>query len=192
MAPSKITGLWDDGYALDLHTTGAEFLGYDQFDHPQFDTHYTELGGLLHKLKYGGDHSPAAQLAAAAAQFVSAWKVGAQVIVPVPPSRPRPAQPLVDVAQRLATALDLSLDMDSLQKVRETPQLKGVNEYAKRLELLAGAFSVKGDALHGRRVLLFDDLFRSGATLNAITKALKDSGVSAVFALTLTRTRTRS
>ena len=192
LAPLRITGLWDDGYALDLHTTGADFLGFDQFGHPQFDTHYTELGGLLHKLKYGGDLSGAPRLAAAAAEFVRAWNVGVEVIIPVPPSRLRAAQPLVDVARRLAAELDLELDTETLMKTRETPQLKSVDDYAKRLELLAGTFAVAGTAMNGRRVLLFDDLFRSGATLNAITKTLKDSRAAAVFALTLTRTRSRS
>lgn len=44
----------------------------------------------------------------------------------------------------------------------------------------------------GRHVLLFDDLHRSGATMNAITEALYDDGDAAeVFALTITRTRSR-
>lgn len=121
-----------------------------------------------------------------------AWKVNVEVVIAVPPSRARAAQPLVDVAQRLAKELDLRLDTESLKKTRETPQLKSVNDYSKRLELLAAAFSVQGAALNGRRILLFDDLFRSGATLNAITKTLKDSGAAAVFTLTLTRTRSKS
>ena len=60
----------------------------------------------------------------------------------------------------------------------------------KRLELLGGAHSIEGDALRGRRVLLLDDLYQSGATLNAIARLLKEAGgVSAVFALALTRAR---
>jgi predicted amidophosphoribosyltransferase len=44
--------------------------------------------------------------------------------------------------------------------------------------------------VQGRRILLFDDLYRSGATMNAITAALYDEGAAAdVFALTITRTR---
>ncbi|MBI4500693.1 MAG: ComF family protein [Gemmatimonadetes bacterium] len=192
MPPSKITGLWDDGYALDLHTRGAGFLGYDQYGHALFDTHYTELGDLLYKLKYGGDSSGADRLAAVAAEFVRGWKVNPEVIVPVPPSRVRVAQPLVEVAQRSATELNLTLDTESVKKTRDTPQLKSVIDSAERRKLLNGAFSLQGTALNGRRVLLFDDLFRSGATMNAVTKTLKESGVAVVFALALTRTRSRS
>ncbi len=44
--------------------------------------------------------------------------------------------------------------------------------------------------VQGKGVLLFDDLFRSGATMNAITAALYDEGGAGnVFALTITRTR---
>jgi competence protein ComFC len=44
----------------------------------------------------------------------------------------------------------------------------------------------------GRKVLLFDDLYRSGATMSSIAAALHDQGGSGdVFALTVTRTRSR-
>ncbi len=48
------------------------------------------------------------------------------------------------------------------------------------------------DRVQGRSVLLFDDLFRSGATMNAITSSLYDQGTARdVYALTLTRTRSK-
>jgi competence protein ComFC len=44
--------------------------------------------------------------------------------------------------------------------------------------------------LHGQGILLFDDLYRSGATMDAITAELYESGKAMdVFALTITRTR---
>jgi competence protein ComFC len=44
-------------------------------------------------------------------------------------------------------------------------------------------------AVKGKCLLLFDDLFRSGATMNAITQSLYEHGAADVFALTITQTR---
>ncbi|MBK9112867.1 MAG: hypothetical protein IPM88_14660 [Nitrospira sp.] len=47
---------------------------------------------------------------------------------------------------------------------------------------------MQSDALKGRRVLLLDDLYHSGATLNVIARLLKEAGgASVVFAMALTR-----
>jgi predicted amidophosphoribosyltransferase len=63
-------------------------------------------------------------------------------------------------------------------------------ETEQRQKLLAGAHSVDAAKVKGRKVLLFDDLFLSGATMNAVADVLlKKGGASKVFALTLTRTR---
>ena len=44
--------------------------------------------------------------------------------------------------------------------------------------------------VHGRSIMIFDVLYRSGATMNAITEALYDQGdARVVFALAITQTR---
>jgi len=75
-------------------------------------------------------------------------------------------------------------------KVKQTPQLKNVFDFKERVVALADAFTVEKAKIRGKRVLLFDDLFRSGATMNTITECLTtDGGAQVVYALTLTRTR---
>jgi len=77
-----------------------------------------------------------------------------------------------------------------VRRTREVPQLKDIFGYDDRWRLLAGLHDVDRGRLEGRRVLLVDDLFRSGATMNSLTAALYDEGRAAdVFALTMTRTR---
>jgi predicted amidophosphoribosyltransferase len=59
-------------------------------------------------------------------------------------------------------------------------------DYDKRAEALEGAFSISKALTKGKRFLLFDDLYGSGATVSAITEALKAGGARAVYLLTLT------
>ena len=74
--------------------------------------------------------------------------------------------------------------------MRDTPQLKNIYDLDERLAVLDGAHTVDVAATRGKQVLLVDDLFRSGATMNAITTALFEQGeAAAVFAFTISRTR---
>lgn len=99
--PRKIDGPWADGRVLDLHSTGSEFLGYDEYGHEQFDTRRTEVGELLYRLKYRSDASAVEEIGAVAEKFIRAWRVRFDVIVPAPPTRTRRVQPLHQIADEL-------------------------------------------------------------------------------------------
>ena len=67
--------------------------------------------------------------------------------------------------------------------------MKDVGDFAARVAALEAAF-VSDRGLEGRSVLLLDDLFQSGATMNVAARTLKRQGlVKSVCALALTRTR---
>ncbi|MFZ0890753.1 MAG: phosphoribosyltransferase family protein [Candidatus Binataceae bacterium] len=185
----KIPGRWRDGYALDLHTLSSTPIGHDAFGHMQFDTTYSEVGGLLYRLKSKGDRKVVTEIVGAAEKFIRSWNPPIEAIVPVPPSSQRPLQPVMVLAKELGRRLGLPL-VDCLKKTREARQLKNVSDFDERLRLLKGLHKVDRSATRGKRILLFDDLYRSGATMNAITDALYDEGEATdVFALAITRTR---
>jgi predicted amidophosphoribosyltransferase len=187
--PTVVVGAWDDGRTLDAHVSHSEFLGYSEYGHTQFETTRTELGELLYRLKYRGDRSTVPAIARVAHDFVREWNPLVDVIVPVPPSRARSLQPLFEIAHELGRLLGLPVDKSSVRKTMATPELKNV-ELDQRLDLLGRAHSIDGSALRGRRVLLLDDLYQSGATLNAIARLLREAGGAfAVVALALTRAR---
>jgi len=190
--PRKIRGKWADGYALDLHTTSSTFLGYDGYGHPQFETVRSKLGELLYKLKYRADPSAVDSIAETAAEFLAEkWRLNVDLIVPVPPSNTgRKRQPVLEVATAISERTGIGLCLDDVVKVKQTPQLKNVFDFKERVAALEDAFTVEKAKIQGTRVLLFDDLFRSGATMNTITECLiADGGAQVVYALTLTRTR---
>lgn len=192
--PKKIAGRWRAGYTLDFHTTSSVYVGDDEFGRPTFETTRSEAGELLYQLKYKSDASALTAIVDAAVGFVDRWKRGGglvvDVLVPVPPSRQRPSQPVLLVAEALAQRLGVPCAASAVTKVRDVPELKNVYDFNERDQLLAGAHQIDKAQIQGRKVLLFDDLYRSGATMNAIASALYDSGEAAdVFALTITRSR---
>lgn len=190
--PKKISGRWRDGFALDDHTISSEYVGDDEFGRPQFDTKRSDIGELLYRLKYRSDMSTVPSIVDAVASFLNSWNPGVGLIVPVPPSRTRASQPVLVVADALAQQLGLPCASTCVTRVRDVPELKNVYDYDERTRLLTDTHSVDKAELQGRKILLFDDLYRSGATMNAISAALYDQGgATDVFALTITKTRSK-
>ncbi len=188
--PMKIPDRWRDGYTLDYHTIKSDFVGYDEYGNARFATTRSAIGELLYRLKYQSDQSVIAEIADAAAAFVRGWVPVIEMIVPVTPSRARPVQPVWLLGEAVASRLGVRFDRDCIRRVRDTPELKNVHEYGERIRLLQGTHEVSRDRTEGHKILLFDDLYRSGATMNEVTANLYDQGgASDVFALTITRTR---
>ena len=190
--PRKIYGSWSDGYVLDLHSTGSTYIGDNEFGHPQFETHRTEIGELLFRLKYRSDETALMELVEAASSFIRKWAVKPSMIVPVPPTRAyRKLQPVARLAEELGARLKIPTTHDAIRKQKQFAELKNVYDGEERRKLLEGAFVVNSSRVKGHRVLLVDDLYRSGATMNAIADVLLSSGATSVFAFAFTQTRSR-
>jgi len=189
--PIHLTGPWDEGFALDFHTAGSQCLGDDAYGHPQFETTRTPIGELLYKLKYLSDRSTVEALCQTAAEFIEGRGWDLNLIVPVPPSRSRRRfQPVRVLAKEIRRLLGWQSCPDCVIKTRETDELKAIFDYKKRLGQLTGAYSVTTDKVMNQNVLLIDDLYRSGATLESVANVLRNVGrARKVFALTFTRTR---
>lgn len=187
--PRKIMGQWRQGLSLDLHTLRSDFLGHDEYGHARFDTVRSPVGELLYRLKYGADRAAVGEIAEAAAKVIDRWRPAADLLVPVPPSTPRPWQPVTVLAEAIGRRTGIPV-LHAVTRVKESPKLKDVFDLDERLRILAGLHVVDAAATRGKDVLLFDDLYRSGATMNAITEVLyRDGAAKEVFALTVTRTR---
>jgi predicted amidophosphoribosyltransferase len=187
--PRQILGRWRQGFALDVHTIRSVPVGYNEFGHMQYDTTRSEVGELLFKLKNRADTSTIGEIAQTASEFMNQWHPPIRVIVPVPPSNARSIQPVALIASAISERLQIPL-VDCVTKTRNTPQLKNIFDLDERLKALEGAHAVDVGATQGKTILLFDNLYRSGATMSAVTTLLYEQGQAAeVFALTVTRTR---
>lgn len=190
----EIRGNWRAGYALDIHTVSSRLLPDEMYD-----TERTEIGELVFQVKYRHDRSKIQPLAEIAAEFIKQkFAVDGHpvlpyisAIIPIPPSNTnRPFQPVTEISKEIGRLLNRPIRTDYLTKIKWTEVLKNLSVESKRLEI-QGAFAVQSQDLKGRCVLLFDDLYDSGATLTEATKALHEQGsVRHVLVLTLTQTRT--
>jgi competence protein ComFC len=187
--PMRIPGAWKEGYVLDYHTKSSEFIGDDEYGRPQFNTVRTPAGELLYQVKYRRGKAALTDLISVAAEFIRGWGPPVKAIVPVPPSRPRPSQPVLQIAEGIGRILGIPV-RDVVRKAPNAKELKDVFGYHERLQLLARAHRVASADLHGKSVLVVDDLYRSGATLNAVAASLRAQGkVREVYVFCPTRTR---
>jgi len=192
--PKMITGNWKHGWALDQHTIRSTASASDSIGHSTFDTERTEIGEALYKLKYRGDRAQVEPIAQTVANFIRGRSelTDIKAVLAVPPSDTRRSfQPVEVVAARIGAMLDLPAPDDYLLKAKQTIPLKGVTDKRTRREELEGAFAVADQRFADQHVLLFDDLFRSGETLKAVTVALLFLGNAAKVSV-VTATSTRS
>jgi ComF family protein len=116
-----------------------------------------------------------------------------QCILPVPlhPKRLREREfnQSVLLARPLAARLGIPVDLDAVERVVHTPPQSASTE-AERRKNLRGAFRVrKPECVKGRSILLFDDVYTTGATLEELARSLLGAGARQVSGLTLARAR---
>lgn len=173
----EICGNWDQGYVLDKHTLSSEYIGENEYGHPQFDTKRSEVGEALFKLKYRGDKSQAAPLAAQVAKSIVPKFEKVSLIVPMPASNARAWQPVNEVANELGKLIDVPVFDDIVVKVASDAGAKQLKDMASKDEkdaALEGKFTINdGISNNGKwNALLLDDLFDTGASMEAVAANL--------------------
>ena len=113
-------------------------------------------------------------------------------IIPVPLHKTRARERGFNQAAVIAAALakQLRLPVDEASLIRSSGSEKyraGLDPKGRR-DTVAGAFAVRHPRLvENENVLLIDDVFTTGATVNACAEVLVASGARNVFALTIAR-----
>ncbi|MBM2850902.1 MAG: ATP-dependent helicase RecQ [Anaerolineales bacterium] len=145
--------------------TGPWLAGWALDFHSRFsgaDHDRSEVGELAYLYKYRSERHLARELAARWAELLAAHPElpRPDAVIPIPPS---------------------------LVKTRTTKPQKEMTALAQKQANVAGAFALKGD-MRGKRLILVDDLYDSGATLAEAARVLARAGVASLVVLTLTKT----
>lgn len=113
------------------------------------------------------------------------------VLVPVPLHPTRQREREFNQAQRIAEAVSRATGIPHasrcLRRRRET-ETQTVLSRAQRAVNMRKAFAITGRyPLNGKRVLLIDDVFTTGATTNACARVLRSAGAAVVHVWTVAR-----
>ncbi len=148
---------------------------------------------LILAFKHGDRTDAAPAFAGWMARAGQALVRDAELVVPVPLHRWRLLRRRYNQAALLARSLAADAGLifapDLLVRRRNTPSQARLSPSARRRNV-AGAFAVRPSrraGLGGRRVLLVDDVYTTGATVEAAARALRRGGAQGVDVLTLCR-----
>lgn len=157
---------------------------------PAFDTmraavRYGDVARTIAlRLKYGGRVGLARTIAAAMQRHMTG--LDDTLFIPVPLHRGRLWKRGYNQAALIARALAGEdrerLNLEALIRTRATPYLRAMNA-KERAKTVRGAFAVASKlnaTISGKRIVLVDDVYTSGATTNACAKILKRSGAAEV------------
>lgn len=141
--------------------------------------------------KYGGKVSLAEPLARLMVDRLPALNE-IDLIIPVPLQadrlREREFNQSLLLADRIGEHLHIPVLSTALIRMAPAPPQTTLSR-RERLNNLRGAFAVpRPDSIAGKRILLIDDVFTTGTTVNACSKTLRKAGAGPVFVLTLGRT----
>lgn len=150
------------------------------------------LTHLIHKLKYQGYRVVARYLAQKMAESMQEYPEYQDYpyLVAVPLHRVRLRERgynQSDLIARHLARLTNKKWIRPLQRVHYTLSQTNLHR-TQRLSNLNGAFRVyKAAEIRGQNLILIDDVFTTGSTINEISKTLKAAGAAKVAALTATR-----
>ena len=189
-----VCGLEMTSAAGDGHLCGSCLRRKPSYSSARAIVHYQDpVTTLLHRLKYQGDITvfPALQnIVAQSKPFATAEN---ERVIPVPLHIHRLRQRGFNQSLLLANLFfpenRASILPDTLHRIRHTAPQTGLDGTMRRKNVRK-AFAVrKGEQVRGKKILLVDDVFTTGTTVDECSKVLLTAGAREVHVLTLARVK---
>ena len=142
------------------------------------------LREIIHHLKYSDRVSLAKPLGEILKQCLHREAFAGEFIIPVPLHRSRQRERGFNQAELIANQLGLPVAPGILKRRKNTPSQTGLSRNERKRNL-ASAFEVTREVKG--RVIVVDDVYTTGSTMNEIARTLKRAGAERVEVLTVAR-----
>jgi predicted amidophosphoribosyltransferase len=177
----------DECFALSLHTVLTEQGGFVR----------TPIGQMVREAKpydtgwNAGSKEKAGKLAEMLSDFIRVHPtyLRAPLVAAVPPSNPNKAFELPTfLVEQIAVATGKEIVTASIRKVRTTQPMKNFATLAEKVSNIKDAFQADRAKLAEKEVILIDDIYQTGTSINEVARSLRSSGVRRALGLTMTKT----
>jgi ComF family protein len=142
------------------------------------------LREIIHHLKYADRVSMAKPLGGILKRCLEREAFEGDLVIPVPLHRSRERARGFNQAELLAAHLGLPVETKLLRRRKNTLSQTGLSR-SERTRNLAGAFEARRE-IHGK-IIVVDDVYTTGSTMNEIARTLKRAGAERVEVLTVAR-----
>ena len=165
----------------------SETLRY--FDGGRILYTYDKVSKSIYRFKYMNRKFYAKPYAYLMEKELGDWISGIEpdALIPVPLHKKRLMKrgynQAAELAKELGKLTGIPVCDEIAVRIKKTRPLKSLSR-AERQADMKNAFLVSENDVHLKRVILIDDIYTTGSTLNALAKALKEAGVRHIFILT--------
>ena len=151
---------------------------------------YKEVAPAIYRFKYGGRRAYAQvfgqELAFYLGDCIRGWKPDGLVPVPMYPGkeRRRGYNQAALLAKALGAAMGIPVYDKILRRVKNTQPLKLLNP-EERLNNLKKAFILTQNGVKLSTIVIIDDIYTTGSTIDTIAKVFLEQGVENIYFVTL-------
>jgi len=151
------------------------------------------LQNLIHYFKYKGFKNLTPILGEILIKYLASLNLNLKsfVLTPIPlhprKERQRGFNQAKLIAEIVAKNFNLEL-IESLKRIRNNKPQVGLKDNEARIKNMAGCFKIQNpEQIKNKNILLVDDVFTSGATINEAVKVLKQNGAKKIIALVIAK-----
>lgn len=176
-----LEGSFDFGYALGHYS-----------DRTSAHTEKTQIGKLLHRFKYQFNQDAGVILANLVAELINSSNLfkSSDLMLTVPSSfTSRPFDPVSFLAENISFGTGIRWEKGVIKRRKITGQQKRIFDRGLKEENVELLFALNDSQLiNDKKILLLDNLYASGATINQISRILRQAQADKIFVLVLAKT----